>query len=120
MSIDSARSIGAGMQVMRRDVAKGFLLALVGEPADSLSRAAMLLVQHTERRLVNHRQSQRSAYFRDGKFLSVQKKIPVQVTARLEISPAEDEESSVRGVNDFAFTRLYRRRPGAPCLPVRL
>ena len=73
-----------------------------------MARAPVFVVDDAKRRLVNYRQAQRPAYFRNGDFLAIQEQVPIQVAARLEVSAAKDEERAVGGVNEFTSAILHR------------
>jgi len=61
----------------------------------------MFSVGNTERWSVNHGQAQRSGYLGYGDFLAVEEKIPVQKSARLEVSPGKDKERAMGSVDGF-------------------
>src|SRR6266702_3804063 len=73
--------------ISRREILERSFLAFVCESAKALSCALMFSVGNTERWSVNHGQAQRSGYLGYGDFLAVEEKIPVQKSARLEVSP---------------------------------
>ena len=76
-------------------------MALVGESADALPGAPMLVVEHAERWLVNHRQVQRPADLGNGDFFSMEEEVSVEKPARFKVSPGKDKERAVGSVDGF-------------------